>query len=604
MDRSSLSAISTPGYIMSALSSKQKQLQSLAPRLTALETSFAQLNAPATADAIARFRADSAAARFHLHPGTGPAVVAILGGTGTGKSTLLNRLVDANISAASFRRTHTAGAVAVTAREHGLPAGWLGVDAHMVPETELPARGRLDQLVIVSSDHELLSHITLIDTPDLDGDQPVHHLQADRAFRWAQAVLFLVTPEKYQMPELTPYYRLAQRYGVPTVFVMNKAESRDVLDDFTAQLSRVHGFSPQKAFCIPRDDSQLIVPDEQNLNCLKTHLRQINIPSAAADSAKKETNGVQGLKNRLTDLLSRARDQVLQPLLDARAHSDRTTAALRSLAAPEPNIDVHPITTQLQRRLQQKSVLYLMGPRRVFDRVRQVPLMLARLPRSTWDLFRTGTIRSPKAVEGPPDDWQETGPDFQAALADQLRLLQARMDDLIRSSRQGERWIAGDETGYAAVRISPDDAAKIADDELADLKAWLEQRWNTVPRDTRVVQSLLKVIPGGRKLVEMSEAAPYLLTVVVASHHAMFGGVDLLILGGYSLATWLTEKLSNEVAGRAKLSNERIATEYTRLAQRQIDRMIGWIDAQSTGKAELNTTLTEVESLFSEVERV
>jgi len=178
------------------------------------------------------------------------------------------------------------------------------------------------------------------------------------------------------------------------------------------------------------------------------------------------------------------------------------------------------------------------------------------------------------------------------------------MDDLIRSSRQGERWIAGDETGYAAVRISPDDAAKIADDELADLKAWLEQRWNTVPRDTRVVQSLLKVIPGGRKLVEMSEAAPYLLTVVVASHHAMFGGVDLLILGGYSLATWLTEKLSNEVAGRAKLSNERIATEYTRLAQRQIDRMIGWIDAQSPGKAELNTTLTEVESLFSEVERV
>ena len=63
-----------------------------------------------------------------------------------------------------------------------------------------------------------------------------------------------------------------------------------------------------------------------------------------------------------------------------------------------------------------------------------------------------------------------------------------------------------------------------------------------------LLQKLLKHLPGGEKLTQWSEAAPYLLTIVVATHHAFFGHIDLMILGGYTLATWLTERLSNEVA--------------------------------------------------------
>ena len=60
------------------------------------------------------FSADAAALRFHLRdPGDRPPIVAIFGGTGTGKSTILNRLLGSDISAASFRRTYTAGAIAV-----------------------------------------------------------------------------------------------------------------------------------------------------------------------------------------------------------------------------------------------------------------------------------------------------------------------------------------------------------------------------------------------------------------------------------------------------------------------------------------------------------
>ena len=60
-------------------------------------------------------------------------------------------------------------------------------------------------------------------------------------FRWADAALFLVTPEKYQLPDLLPYVRLAKRYALPTLHVMNKVEEHAVLDDFAAQAGEYVG---------------------------------------------------------------------------------------------------------------------------------------------------------------------------------------------------------------------------------------------------------------------------------------------------------------------------------------------------------------------------
>ena len=68
-----------------------------------------------------------------------------------------------------------------------------------------------------------------------------HHAQADRVFRWADAVLFLVTPEKYQMTELLPYYRLAGRYALPALYVMNKCEEEAVLEDYRRLLEAQGG---------------------------------------------------------------------------------------------------------------------------------------------------------------------------------------------------------------------------------------------------------------------------------------------------------------------------------------------------------------------------
>jgi hypothetical protein len=551
--------------------------------------------------AIDRWRADAAASTFHLQPTdrSRHLLVGIFGGTGTGKSTLVNRLLGQNLTAASFRRTFTTGAIAVASAPDALPAGWLGVE-HVVASNadQYPLRGKPGALLVATSSAELCSHVTLIDTPDLDGDQPAHHAEADRVFRWVQAVLFLVTPEKYQMTELLPYYRLAERYALPRLFVMNKAENQAAVDDYARQLGELSAKGQATAnadrqfrvFAIPRDDAAYEPSPDASLTALRDAAAHLWLPDDAALH--------RGLSQRLNDIVGRLNDQVIAPLRERRLVVDRLIGALRAMETVPPGVDVNPITQQLRQRLQQRSILYLMGPQRMLDRLRQAPGLLARMPRVAWDYVRTGEV-SVNAFAPVTGGKPEQPPDFRAILSDQFAVVQSRIDDVLRASPLASAWIADpiEGAGYTTERFDPSDAGKIADEEITDLRGWLDKRWDATPRDTRIVLALLKHLPGGAKLTRLTEAAPYLLTLAMVVHHALFG-MDLLVLGGYSLATWLTEKLSNEVSGRTRSTNQRISDRFTRLAHEQIQRTCRWLD----DRAPSFKTIAQLEAMAAECE--
>lgn len=537
--------------------------------LRKLDAAILALASGRPSSASDRWRADAAAARFHLRRDDKAAnMLVVLGGTGTGKSTLVNRLINETVSASSFRRTFTAGAVAVTADAEQIPQDWLGVEH--VTATDLPARGRDGTLTIVLlSTHDSALKTVLVDTPDLDGDTPAHHAQADRAFRWATAVLFVVTPEKYQMNELLPYYRLARRYGLPALFTMNKCEEQVVLDDYRRLLAE-RDWPDARVFAAPRDDAAYEPAVAENLSALRDHIKAI--PPATQNHV-----------SRATDLLRRLQDQIIGPGLDARRAADAAIARVRALETPPPGVDVNPLTQQLQRRLQQRSVLYLIGPQRMLDRVRQVPSLLARLPRAAWDYVAKGELPSSGGSAGL--DAREV-PDFRAMLIDQFNVVRSRVDDLLQEDSQTRSWL--NEPSYTSTRLPDDEAGRIADEELAELRKWLEHRWNADPRDTRMLRKMLKHLPGGEKLTQWSESAPYLLAIVLATHHAFFGHVDLLILGGYSIATWLTERVSNEVASRTRQTNVAISDRFTALAHRQINAAVEWLNSRAPSKTALS----------------
>ena len=563
-------------------------------RLEAVVGELLPRSSPVVRPALERWRIDAAALLFHLRRSAKALpLLAVVGGTGTGKSTLVNRLLGQAVSATSFRRTFTSGAVAIASRAQSVPDEWLGVEHVPVATTDLPARGRSGALLLVEMTTDLTTRLTLVDTPDLDGDQPAHHLEADRVFRWADAVLFLVTPEKYQMTELLPYYRLARRYALPAVFVMNKSEQHAVVEDY-ARLLHAQAIAAEPSgqemrsppvsnppasesgsvFVVPRDDAGYEPPPEQNLTALREALGSSRPLDPAARAA--------GLRNRTDDLLGRAGDQVLAPLRHERMEIDRLITLLRGMERPVPGVDVNPITQQLQRRMQQRSVLYLMGPQRVLDRVRQVPGLMVRLPRVTWDYVMRGNI-SPAALSPQDPSKPQEVPDFAAILKDQFAVLQSRLDETLRSSDAVRRWVPeGGPPPYQQAMVDPADAGQIAAEELAALNTWLEQRWNATPRDTRMIESLLKYLPGRARITRWTETAPYLLVLVVAAAtHHLFGQIDLVVLGGWGLATWLSERLSNEVAAQTRRTNQKISDRFARLAHEQIERMCRWLDAQA-----------------------
>jgi hypothetical protein len=583
--------------------------------------------------AIERYRTDSAAVAFHLQsPGRkGNLLAGIFGGTGTGKSTLVNRLLGQNLTAASVRRTFTSGAIAITSAADGVPKEWLGVEHIIAGGGEFPLRGKAGSLLVAAvgctggatarpasattateervaamgaqGSGELPGHLTIIDTPDLDGDQPAHHAEADRVFRWVQAAVFLVTPEKYQMTELLPYYRLAGRYGLPRLFVMNKVENQAVVDDYARQLAErsESGMSPGKTegeaelsprvFAVPRDDAGYEPVPAVNLASLRSAMLGLSLPDAEAME--------RGIEQRVSDLVGRLNDQIIAPLRERRLIADRLAGALRAMETPAIGVDVNPITQQLRQRLQQRSILYLMGPQRMLDRLRQAPGMLARVPRVAWDYLRTGEI-SASSFSPPGGGRQEQPPDFAAILADQFAVVQSRIDDVLRSSPAASAWIGDPVEGaaYSQERFEPAAAGKISDEEIADLRAWLDKRWDATPRDTRILMALLKHLPGGKQLTRLTEAAPYLLTLALVVHHTLFG-MDLLVLGGYSLATWLTEKISNEVASRTRQANQRIADRFTRLVHEQIERTCRWLDQRAVSIK----TLEQLDGLVEEMGR-
>ncbi len=117
-------------------------------------------------------------------------VIALVGGTGVGKSSLLNGLAGAEVSAASVRRPTTAR-----------PVAWIpgGLDTALRPLLDWLAVDPADVHAAAAPNTPLgpTRRIAILDLPDLDSIELEHRRRVDAVLPRVDAVIWVTDPEKY-----------------------------------------------------------------------------------------------------------------------------------------------------------------------------------------------------------------------------------------------------------------------------------------------------------------------------------------------------------------------------------------------------------------------
>ena len=132
-----------------------------------------------------------ARARERLRLSAEHTIVALAGATGSGKSSLFNRLADLDLAAVGVRRPTTSWTLACAWAEGGAEdiLHWMGIPArHQVARTS--------QLDAPDADTKLRGLI-LLDLPDHDSTELSHHLEVDRLVQYADLLVWVLDPQKY-----------------------------------------------------------------------------------------------------------------------------------------------------------------------------------------------------------------------------------------------------------------------------------------------------------------------------------------------------------------------------------------------------------------------
>ena len=157
----------------------------------------------------------------------GHTVVALAGATGSGKSSLFNALVGAEVAQAGMRRPTTSTPTAGVWGEE--PVG------ELLDWLEVGARHSVD-----GSDE--LEGLVLLDLPDFDSRESANREEARRVLELVDVFVWVTDPQKYADAVLhDEYVSVLREYGAVTLVVLNQADrlKGDGVERVSADLARL-----------------------------------------------------------------------------------------------------------------------------------------------------------------------------------------------------------------------------------------------------------------------------------------------------------------------------------------------------------------------------
>ncbi len=180
-------------------------------------------------------------------------IVAVAGGTNTGKSTVFNLLLKEAKSAARSTAAATRAPVLVTSParyQHGLDGSILpGFTARSLEHPDDAMRQDLpEETLWVGASSVLPNSIALLDTPDVDSIEHRNWDIADGSRAAVDVVIAVLTPEKYKDARVVEFFRKAHESGRVVVPVMNKANP---INEYAAPRAQLDEFVKDAALDSP-----------------------------------------------------------------------------------------------------------------------------------------------------------------------------------------------------------------------------------------------------------------------------------------------------------------------------------------------------------------
>ena len=145
-------------------------------------------------------------------------VVALVGATGSGKSSLFNALAVMEIAQVGARRPLTSEPMACV---------WgAGGSQQLLDWLEVPPTRRMTRESVLDADDQVALHgLVLLDLPDHDSTEVIHRVEVDRLVTMVDLLVWVVDPQKYADDALHSGYlqRLVEHAGVMVV-VLNQID--------------------------------------------------------------------------------------------------------------------------------------------------------------------------------------------------------------------------------------------------------------------------------------------------------------------------------------------------------------------------------------------
>ncbi len=170
--------------------------------------------------------------------------VVILGGTGTGKSSIFNSLCRNQISKTGVERPKTNGPVAYayknTIPEEKLPPLITAI-SHLQMERGLQAQSGIPgSLLIIEHNKEEYKHMVLIDTPDLDSLAIQNRKMTENLYLLSDVVIFVSSQEKYADQVPFEYLNRIKQEDKNCFFILNKVEAANQENNLSSVSEEVY----------------------------------------------------------------------------------------------------------------------------------------------------------------------------------------------------------------------------------------------------------------------------------------------------------------------------------------------------------------------------